>query len=268
MKYNPEIPGRRSLRLKDYDYTQPGAYFVTIVAWGRECLFGRVVDGEMRLSAAGRIVEAEWRRLGRQFPNTRLDAFVLMPNHVHAIIIIHENAAVGATRSTQTDPSSRTEGSPTRHNQTDLSSRTEGSPDNVGATRHTQTEGSPANVGATRHYQTDPLSTTEGSPDNVGATRHKQTEGSPAGRPKGPGAGSLGAVIGQFKSRATRRIWSLAEYERVPIWQRNYYEHIIRSEAEWKRIYEYIENNPVRWEEDQLHHKAPEKSQKREKPNG
>jgi REP element-mobilizing transposase RayT len=112
MSYDPQKHNRRSIRLKGYDYTQPGAYFVTIVAWGRECLFGKVVDGEMRLSAAGRIVEAEWWRLGRQFPNIRLDAFVVTPNHVHAIIVIHENAnTVGSPRPTQIDPSSRTEGS-------------------------------------------------------------------------------------------------------------------------------------------------------------
>jgi REP element-mobilizing transposase RayT len=218
MKYNPDIPGRRSLRLKDYDYTQPGAYFVTIVAWGRECLFGKVVDGEMRLSAAGRIVEAEWWRLGRQFPNIRLDAFVLMPNHVHAIIIIHENAnTVGSPRPTQIDPSSRTEGSPQSNRPIIQDGRVAHPPQSnrpiiqdgiahVGATRHTQTEGSPTRHNQTdpssrtegsptRHNQTDPSSRTEGSPtrhdqippsrtegspDNVGATRHTQTEGSPA----------------------------------------------------------------------------------------
>jgi hypothetical protein len=75
-------------------------------------------------------------------------------------------------------------------------------------------------------------------------------------RPKGPAKGSLGAMIGQFKSRATKRIWDLPEYDQLPIWQRNYYEHIIRNEAEWGRIAEYIQNNPLLWEQDQLHPNA------------
>jgi putative transposase len=71
--------------------------------------------------------------------------------------------------------------------------------------------------------------------------------------PNGPAAGSLGAMIGQFKSRATKRIWAIPEYSETPIWQRNYYEHIIRNEAEWRRISAYIQDNPFNWGEDQLH---------------
>jgi putative transposase len=69
----------------------------------------------------------------------------------------------------------------------------------------------------------------------------------------------LGAIIGQFKSRATKRIWTLPEYAHTPIWQRNYYEHIIRNEAEWGRICEYIQNNPLKWAEDQTHPTTPPK---------
>ena len=79
-------PNRRSLRLKGYDYAQAGAYFVTICTQGRVCLFGEVVDGEMRLNAAGAVVDAEWHGLPRRFPGVQTDAFVVMPNHVHGII--------------------------------------------------------------------------------------------------------------------------------------------------------------------------------------
>ena len=92
MKYNPDIHRRHSIRLKHYDYTQTGAYFVTICAWGRECLFGDVVDTEMRLNEYGRVVEKEWIRTPLVRPNVELDEFMVMPNHFHAIII------VGATR--------------------------------------------------------------------------------------------------------------------------------------------------------------------------
>lgn len=74
-----------------------------------------------------------------------------------------------------------------------------------------------------------------------------------AARPKGPQPGSIGAMIGQYKSRATRLIRKLPGFEKAPIWQRNYYEHIIRNEPEWKQIIQYIQGNPVQWEDDRLH---------------
>jgi putative transposase len=88
MRYDPEKHRRRSMRLKGYDYSQAGAYFVTICTQGRACLFGEVIDGEMRLNDAGRMVVAEWERLPALFPNVVLDAFVVMPNHIHGIVIL------------------------------------------------------------------------------------------------------------------------------------------------------------------------------------
>jgi putative transposase len=74
--------------------------------------------------------------------------------------------------------------------------------------------------------------------------------------PNGPAAGSLGAMIGQFKSRATKRIWALPGIDRIPIWQRNYYEHIIRNDLEYQRFIQYIQANPLHWQEDQLYPSA------------
>ncbi|GBC84584.1 hypothetical protein HRbin11_01015 [bacterium HR11] len=88
MPYDPEKHHRRSIRLKGYDYTQPGAYFVTIVTQNRVCLFGEVVDGTMRLNDAGRMVQAVWNDLPRYYPGVAIDAFVVMPNHIHGIIIL------------------------------------------------------------------------------------------------------------------------------------------------------------------------------------
>ncbi len=102
MKNNPQIHHRHSIRLKGYDYSQAGAYFVTICAWQRECLFGEVVDGEMHLSAMGKIVQWEWMRLGDAFPHVELGEFVIMPNHIHGIIYIHPEE--GATRHEQNLP--------------------------------------------------------------------------------------------------------------------------------------------------------------------
>ncbi len=85
---DPEGQHRRSLRLQGYDYTQAGAYFVTIVTQDRACLFGDVVDGHMRLNDAGRMVAAEWDALCARFMHIDRDAFVVMPNHIHGVVVI------------------------------------------------------------------------------------------------------------------------------------------------------------------------------------
>ncbi len=85
---------RRSIRLKGYDYAQAGAYFVTVCTQERACLFGDVVDGEMLLSDAGRIVQTVWEALPNHYPYADLDAWIIMPNHVHAVIVL--GAGVGA----------------------------------------------------------------------------------------------------------------------------------------------------------------------------
>lgn len=86
----PDCPQRRSPRLKDYDYSQQGAYFVTMYTQDRICLFGDVVAGTMRLNEAGQMVTEWWLKLSEKFPNIALDAFVLMPNHLHGIILVYD----------------------------------------------------------------------------------------------------------------------------------------------------------------------------------
>lgn len=92
MKYNPQIHHRRSIRLKGYDYTQAGLYFITICCQDRTCLFGEITDGEMILNDAGQMVETQWLALPNRFPNIALHEYVVMPNHFHAVLEI-----VGAT---------------------------------------------------------------------------------------------------------------------------------------------------------------------------
>ena len=82
---------RRSIRLKDYDYTQPGAYFVTLCTEGRVCLFGEVVADDVELSLYGRVVSSYWSRIPCHFPHVTLGAWVVMPNHIHGIIVINDN---------------------------------------------------------------------------------------------------------------------------------------------------------------------------------
>ena len=192
MKYNPAIYHRRSIRLPGYDYSQAGAYYVTIVTQGRQCLFGEVVDGEMKKNAAGKIVQWEWERVAQRFKFIELGAFVVMPNHVHGIIIIHDT------------------------------------------------------VGATRPGLTGALSNVQDLHTNIS----KDPDGSPLPA-RGPAPSSLGTIVGQFKSRVTKRLWKISTLAGTPIWQRNYYEHIVRNDDDANRIYTYIQSNPSRWADDE-----------------
>ena len=88
MRFDPNTHHRRSIRLKGYNYSQSGAYFFTLCTRDRECLFGEIVDGQMRTSLFGETVQACWDDLPRHYPHIELDVFVIMPNHVHGIILI------------------------------------------------------------------------------------------------------------------------------------------------------------------------------------
>ncbi|HBH82298.1 MAG TPA: hypothetical protein DDY34_00605, partial [Bacteroidales bacterium] len=91
--YNPNIHHRKSIRLKGYDYSRAGLYFITICVKDRECLFGEIVDGKMILNDAGKLVENEWLNIIVRFPNVQLHQHIVMPNHFHTIMEI----TVGAT---------------------------------------------------------------------------------------------------------------------------------------------------------------------------
>ena len=83
---------RNSLRLPEYDYHSAGAYFVTVCSRNRACLFGEIVEGRMRLNRTGQIVETCWRRIPSHLPSVTLDAFIVMPNHVHGIVLLNDRA--------------------------------------------------------------------------------------------------------------------------------------------------------------------------------
>jgi putative transposase len=93
MAYNPEIHHRRSIRLKNYDYTQEGAYFITICTQDRQCIFGDIKKGEMQLNLLGTIADKYWQEIPQHFPHIKLDVFVVMPNHVHGILWIVKRIA-------------------------------------------------------------------------------------------------------------------------------------------------------------------------------
>jgi putative transposase len=163
---------RRSIRLREYDYREAGAYFVTVCTANRECFFGEIVDEAMQLNRLGEIVEDEWHRTAILRPHVSLDAFVVMPNHVHGIICFDA-----------------------------------------------QEEGKARLAPTTAGF----------------------------GHPI---AGSLPSILGAFKSASTKRINEARGTRRAPLWQRNYFDHVIRNEQELRCVREYIAANPLRWFED------------------
>ncbi len=96
MQHDLSNRGRRSIRLHDFDYTEPGAYFVTISTQDRAYMFGGVVDGAMCLNDAGRMVQTVWDELRVFYPGVDTDGFVVMPNHIHGFIVLVGAAPVAA----------------------------------------------------------------------------------------------------------------------------------------------------------------------------
>jgi len=175
LAHNPDRHHRRSIRLKGYDYSTAGAYFVTLCVKGRENLLGDIVDDNMQLNEYGRIVETAWEWLGQQYPYVDLDEWVVMPNHLHSIIVICDDCRGD-------------------------------------------------------------------SPE--GDSRKGDSRIAPTRKP-------LGRLVGAFKTVSTKEINLIRGTPAATIWQRNYYEHIIRNEGELARIRKYIDENPLKWDLDQ-----------------
>ena len=161
------------MRLPGYDYSNPGAYFVTICSWQKECLFGDIVDGKIRLNENGNIVDEFIKNIPDRFINTDLDYSVIMPNHIHVIIMIAGND--GAIREL-----------PLRHEP---------------ALNH-------------RIHRRSML---------------------------------LPKIIGWLKMNSSKQINQIRHTFGRPVWQRNYYERVIRNNNELNSIRNYINNNPMQW---------------------
>lgn len=184
---------RQSIRLKGYDYSKEGLYFVTICVQNRECVFGEIIDHKMILNDAGKMAFQSWSDIPNHFPNVVLHEFVVMPNHIHGVIEIVGND----------------------ENKMD------------------------ANVG------TDVLMDVMANVVDVGAKNF-----SPLRRPKPKPTGTsrtIGSMIRGFKIGVTKQIG-------YSVWQRNYYEHIIRNHQSYERIIDYIVHNPQKWNNDKFYH--------------
>ena len=199
MKFDPQKHHRRSIRLQGYDYSQAGAYFVTICAQNRERLFGEIINDEMRLNDAGVIVRDVWNETQHHFPNIDLDTYTIMPNHFHGIIF------VGAGLSRPDTGLSR--------------------PD------------------ASRH---DGMVNTISNTDENQKWHENRQDGREDRTP------TVGNIIAYFKYQSTKQINDLRNAGFQKLWQRNYYDHVIRDDDDLNRIRDYIDNNPADWMQDEL----------------
>ncbi len=175
-RFDSQKHHRHSIRLPNYDYSQPGAYFVTVVTYQRILLFGNIVNQEMRLNDFGKVADECWSAIPDHFPNAELGAYVVMPNHMHGIISINDPADA-----------------------------------DICACRGTIYRAPTENFGK-------------------------------------PVVGSIPTIIRAYKAAVTRRIGR--EFNVTGIWQRNYYEHIIRNGRDLQNKTDYIEANPRLWEKD------------------
>jgi len=195
-RYNPNIHHRRSIRLKGYDYSQKGLYFVTICTQKRECLFGKIIDNVMILNIAGEMVNKIWLEIPQIFPKIKSHEYIIMPNHFHAIIEIVGADSISAQHA-----------------------------DSISAQHADSISAQHANSISAQHAD------------------HMV---------------SLPRIIQTFKRYTTVEYIKLVKQNLLPpfekrIWQRNYYEHIIRDEKSFKIISEYIINNPLKWNKDKYY---------------
>ena len=250
MPYNPDRHHRRSIRLKEYDYSQVGLYFVTICVQNHECLFGEIAEGKMILNNAGEMVQTIWNELPQHFQNVESEAFVVMPNHIHGIVAITDGDCRGAIYRAQMNTPTDT---PTDTN----TNANMGRATNQGATNQGATNQGATNQGATNQGATNQGATNQGA-TNQGATNQGAINRAPTSTVNGGFANlknpmfyeNLGRILRWFKGRATFECRKIIPYF---AWQRNYYENIIRNNNDCVHIVEYIEKNPISWEIDRFY---------------
>ncbi len=232
-----------STRLKGWDYTAAGLYFVTICAKNRECLFGNVVNAEMRLSPIGEIVADEWQQTPRVRPYVELDEWIIMPNHVHGIIAIGTAAAPRSVVETLR----RNVSTHGRNVSTNPRIVSAGHPNVSTDQRNVSTHG--------RNVSTDQRNV-PADRRNVPANRHNvptdnrnvSTSTTAQPQPSRLVSRSLGAIIGQTKSVCTKRIRAAGfpEFE----WQERFFDEIIWNKKTLMNVRAYILGNPAKWDTD------------------
>ena len=202
----------KSLRLENWDYSRDGAYFVTICTFRRNCNFGKIANNQMVLLPMGIIADILWYEIKHHTKNCELGAFVVMPNHIHGILILKTT-----TGSTTTNIDSNTT--------------------NINV------------VVDPRHALDLQLLQLLQQPRTPPITEPKISQSIGKNRFQNQGKNTISSIVGSYKSAVTKHTHRLGYKFK---WQRNYWEHIIRNENEYYRITEYIKNNPTKWIQDKL----------------
>jgi len=249
MDYNPNIHHRRSIRLRGYDYSQSGLYFITICTKNRECLFGHIANGKMHLNDAGKMVERWYYEMGNKYPDKRCHEMVVMPNHFHCIIENIETNVVGDAH-----VGAPLRGRPIMDERGYFITDERGHP-------ITNERGCPA------MDERDHPTTNECGRPTTNQREHSILDECDANIDQQSGKYGMhnikfGATIGDamdwFKTMTTNEYirgvktlgWKPFDQK---LWQRNYYEHIVRDEQSYQRIAIYIENNPDKWTDDKFY---------------
>ena len=217
---NDFLDRKNSLRRPRWDYSDSGYYYVTICTKNRDLIFGDIKDGIMGLNENGMIVHEMWLQIPRHFKGVSLGEFVVMPNHVHGIVIVDNPCdMLGAIHEFGTSD--------------DI-------PSNVpvrGAINHAPTG---------KHIINFPMGTGGlGVTNNMLGAIHE----SPLREQKRRKM-LISKIIGKYKMQPAKRINQMRGMVGEPLWQRNYYDHIIRDDAGLENITEYIRCNPQMWERD------------------
>lgn len=225
MTYDPKIHHRRSIRLKEYDYSRNGTYFTTICAYNKKCIFGNIANESVELTRIGNMVNDFWYEIPNHFKNVQLDKFIVMPNHIHGIIIITDDCidAVSTSPSHMNASNSRGGVPPPQSEHTlpihEINGRGE----------------------ATSPLQNDNKNIYPGGINPSPQFNNYRRGGVPL--PKR----TLGQIIGYYKYQTTKIINQMNKTTGNHVWQRNYYDHIIRNIDDLNKIREYIIQNPLKW---------------------
>lgn len=202
-----------SSRLQNWDYCWAGAYFITICTKDRENYFGNITKGEMQLSGAGILGNVFWYEIKNHAKNVELGAFVVMPNHVHGILILNGENGNG------------------NNNVIDI-----GNGNNMGNV-----------VG---NVETGHALSLQPQPQPQSQSSHQTEKTIGQQRFQNIGKNTVSSIIGSYKSAVTKHANRLG-YELK--WQERFYDHIIRNDGEYQRITEYIITNPQKWGEDKFY---------------
>jgi putative transposase len=216
VRYNPLLHHRRSIRLKGYDYSKAGAYFITICCQDRECRFGKIENHEMILNEFGQIAYSEWAKTPELRKNVELDVFIVMPNHIHGIILITNNG---------------------NDRRDVLHTSNNNSSDNLGIL-HTSNNNAPDNLGMLHM-------------SNNNAMVNRGVCNTPLRSP----SQTIGAIVRGYKSSVAKKINEIIHCDNLILWQRNYYDIIIRNDQQYKKISDYIIDNPAKWDNDKFYNK-------------